>query len=87
MILPLYLILIPYGLVLAVFVVFSLFNLFHLVRYGFWNFHSALFVLIYLFISAALLLWTWQVLADTDWSMPLTEIGSTLDFGPENILP
>lgn len=87
MALPLWLILIPYGLVLVFFVVFSLFNIFHLVHYGFWKFSSALFVLCFLFISAAWLLWTYQALVDTDWQIPLTEISDTLNFGPENILP
>lgn len=87
MTLPLYLILLPYGLILAIFVLFSLFNIFHLVHYGFWKFSSALFVLCYLFVNAAWLLWTYQALADIDWSMPITQISDTIDFGPESILP
>jgi hypothetical protein len=85
----LWLTLIPYGLILVVFVLFSFFNLFHLLRYGFWNFQSALFVLVYLFVSAALLLWTYQALANTDWSYPLysAEGLPNIQFGPEGVLP
>lgn len=71
MVFPLWSILIPYFLILIAFVIFSLVNLSNLIRFGFWNFASGLFVLVYLFISAALLLWTYQHLQGIDWQQPL----------------
>jgi hypothetical protein len=87
MVLPLWLVLIPYGLILATFLLFSFFNLWHLFHFGFFTFSSALFVLAYLFISAALLLWTYQSLKEVDWSQPLYSLEHLSQFNPPEILP
>lgn len=70
MTIPLWALLIPYGLVAALFVIFSFFNLYHLIRFGFITFGSALFFLIYLGASAIILMVTWSSLQGIDWSMP-----------------
>lgn len=87
MILPLWSLLIVYGVILFIFVLFTLLNIVHILRYGFWNFPSALFVLTYLFLTAVLLLWTYQVLIEVDWFQPLYIIESIPNFqaGPSTI--
>ena len=88
MVIPLWSILIPYGLILLIFVVFSVFNLYHLFKFGFLNFSSVLFTLIFLFVSAALLLWTYQKLEFIDWYQPLYIFDGlpAIQFGPGTIM-
>ncbi len=74
-IIPLWVLLIPYAIVLAVFVFFALINFYYLVRFGFLTFGSVLFFLLFVGSSAMVLLSTWQALAGVDWSAPLYVVG------------
>ncbi|OGL78726.1 hypothetical protein A3F28_02540 [Candidatus Uhrbacteria bacterium RIFCSPHIGHO2_12_FULL_57_11] len=67
------LILIPYGLLLAIFAIFSIVSLLHLVRYGSRTFFSFFVTFIYLAGTVLLLYSTATLLADTDWTAPLFE--------------
>ncbi len=68
---PLWLLLIPYAIIFALFLLFSVFNFFHLLRYGFFTFPAALFLILYVGTALAILLWTTQTLAGTEWSQSL----------------
>jgi len=69
---PIIYFLIPYALVMVVFIFFSIFNVYHLMRYGIYNFNLYILSVIYvggtLFIIGA----SYIVLSDFDWSVPLS---------------
>lgn len=81
---PLWLLLIPYAIIFAIFIIFSLFNFWHLLRFGFFTFRAALFLIFYISTGLGIIFWTLQNLAGIDWIQPLF----TLDgFGSGSIGP
>ena len=76
------LILIPYGLLLAIFAIFSIVSLLHLVRYGSRTFFSFFVTFIYLAGTVLLLYSTAFLLSDVDWATSLIQLeSSTPTFG------
>lgn len=79
MVIPLWIILILWGIFVGATAILSLVNLFHILHYGFWTFKSALFSLIYYGVVIIILYWAWGELSQFDWNQPLFTIG-TPDF-------
>lgn len=68
---PLWLLLLPYAVVLTIFIVFSLFNFGHLLHYGFFTFKAVAFLILYSVATLTIFLWTTQNLSGVDWTQPL----------------
>ncbi len=71
---PLWLLLIPYAAILAIFLIFSFFNFGHLLHYGFFTFKAVAFLILYLVATLTIFLWTTQNLAGVDWVQPLISL-------------
>lgn len=76
MIIPLWTILIIWGVFIAATVFLSLINLFHILHYGFWTFKSAVFSLLYYGTVIIVLYWTWGQLGNFDWNQAIFTIGT-----------
>lgn len=79
MTIPLWALLIPYGIILVLFVFFTLMNLYHLVRFGFFTFGAVMFFLMFTGASAFVLMTAWQSLGSVDWNQPLFNFGNTVN--------
>lgn len=79
MTIPLWALLIPYGIILVLFVFFTLMNLYHLVRFGFLTFGSVIFFLMFAGASAFVLVTAWQGLGSVDWNQPLFNFGNAVN--------
>ncbi len=66
------LLLIPYALVVLLFLLASVVFIYHLLRFGVANFSLAVIVLIYVIVSTTLLTTSFQSLSGVDWQQPLT---------------
>lgn len=75
MIIPLWTLLLVWGLFVGFVILLSLVNLFHLLHYGFWTFKSALFAFFYYGAVIIILFWAWRELGQFDWSQTLFTIG------------
>ena len=75
MTIPLYFLLILWGIFVGLTVLLSLINLVHIVHYGFWTFQSALFSFLYYGAVIIILFWLWQQLGQFDFNQPLFIIG------------
>lgn len=71
---PLVLILLPYGILLAIFAIFSAINLFHIIRFGSLTFASFFATFLFLAATVLILFATYSLLLDTDWFAPLLEL-------------
>jgi hypothetical protein len=69
---PLSLALVPYAIVVAVFLVFAFFNIHHLIRYSATTGSSFIFTALFLMGSTAIFAATWFVLGDVDWARTVT---------------
>lgn len=75
------LLLLPYALVVLLFLLASLVFLYHLLRFGIASFSLAAVLIIYVLVSGALLTSSFQSLAVIDWSTPL-EFGASRATSP-----
>ncbi len=66
------LLLVPYGLILAIVAVFAVFNLHHLIEHGATTRLSYAVTLTFLVGVTAILLLTWQGLSRVDWRQPIS---------------
>lgn len=69
---PLYIILIPFAIIVLLFVVFAFFNLYHLFSYGFLSFYSFLITFIFLGMTVLILFITYQLALPLDWMQIIT---------------
>jgi hypothetical protein len=69
---PLSLALIPYGLIIVVFLVFAFFNVHHLIRYSATTGNSFLFTALFFIGSVGIFAATWFALQDVDWARAVT---------------
>lgn len=76
MIIPLWYLLIVWGVFVGLTVILSLANLFHILHYGFWTFKSALFSLFYYGAVIIILYWAWIHIGQFDWNQTLFTIGT-----------
>ncbi|OGY44843.1 MAG: hypothetical protein A3B89_04735 [Candidatus Buchananbacteria bacterium RIFCSPHIGHO2_02_FULL_40_13] len=63
-----------YYLYLAIvlfFVVYSFFNIYHLIRFGFASLVNMIIIIIYLIIASMFISYSFGLLTQVDWSMPL----------------
>jgi hypothetical protein len=67
MALPLYILAIPYLLVLLFFIIFSFFSLYHLFRYGLMNFTTISMGFLYIALAAFILFVSWTYLKNIEW--------------------
>ncbi len=75
------LLLLPYAVVVILFIMASLIYLGHLLRYGVADFSLAVVLIIFLLVSSSLLVTSFRSLSAVDWSMPL-EFGSSRVTSP-----
>ena len=75
MAIPLWIILVLWGIFVGFTVLLSLVNLFHILHYGFWTFKSALFSLFYYGTVIIILYWAWLELGNFDWNQTLFTFG------------
>ncbi|MBI2552495.1 hypothetical protein HYW17_04325 [Candidatus Uhrbacteria bacterium] len=75
MTIPLWFILVLWGIFIGFTVLLSLVNLFHILHYGFWTFKSALFSLFYYGAVIIILYWAWTELGSFNWNQPLVTFG------------
>lgn len=68
---PPYFLLIPYGVVLAVFAFFALANVVSLAKYGARNWVGFLATFVFVCGTAVIGFFTWQALSAVDWTAPL----------------
>lgn len=68
---PLILILIPYGIVVALFLFIAAYSVHNLVRYGATTTGSFLATFAFLAGATFVFFFTWQALANTDWERPI----------------
>jgi len=77
--LPLYLLLIPYGILVAVFFILALINIYHMIVYGFLSFSSTFMTFIFLVGTIIIFYATYALAADIDW-MQVYKINLFLTF-------
>jgi|GEM_PF-2380577 len=79
---PLWLLLVPYALFLAVFVIFSLIDLWHAWRFRSGFFSAVVLILIYLAGSAGILYLSFLLLAPLEWTRTVSFGVPRTDFLP-----
>lgn len=65
------LLLLPYAIVMILFLLASVVFLYHLLKFGVASFSLAIIMIIYVLVSATLLTTSFQSLSDIDWATPL----------------
>ena len=73
-----------YLAVVLFFMIYSLFNIYHLIRFGFFSLTNILVMILYIIVAALLLIYSFELLLQVDWSMTLIDLGNlkiNLPFG------
>ncbi|MFA5029844.1 MAG: hypothetical protein WC518_03860 [Patescibacteria group bacterium] len=76
-----------YLLVLLFFLVYSLFNIYHLIRFGFLSLVNVLMIILYIILSAAFIIFSFQLLLAIDWQQPLLQIDGLKNLFNQLSLP
>ncbi len=71
LIIPLWILLVPYGLFAAFFILWSLFNVYHLLRFGVASYSLSLLMVIYLAGTSALIFFSASLLLRFDWTVTI----------------
>lgn len=69
---PLIIFLIPYGLVVVLFAFTAFYSVHNLIKYGATTHQSFLATFAFLAGATLLFFFTWQLLRNTDWTLPIT---------------
>jgi len=67
-----------YLIMVLLFFIFSFFIVYHLLRFGYFNMGSLVLVIVFIAVSAMILIFSWQQLSKVDWNQPI-EISSGLE--------
>ena len=73
-----------YLAVVLFFIVYSLFNIYHLIRFGFFSLTNILVMILYIIVSALLLMYSFELLMQVDWNVTLIDLNNfkiNLPFG------
>ena len=73
-----------YLAVILFFIVYSLFNIYHLIRFGFFSLTNILVMILYIIVSALLLMYSFELLMPVDWNVTLIDLNNfkiNLPFG------
>jgi len=65
-----------YLAVILFFIVYSLFNIYHLIRFGFFSLTNILVMILYIIVSALLLMYSFELLMPVDWNVTLIDLGN-----------
>ena len=65
-----------YLAVVLFFMIYSLFNIYHLIRFGFFSLTNILVMILYIIVSALLLMYSFELLMPVDWNVTLIDLGN-----------
>lgn len=85
LVLPMTVLLIPFGLFLAFYILYSLFNLYHLLRFGLEGVPLFLITIVFIGGSVVLIAGTIFALAGYDWSGELSLTDTLNEWSQQNI--
>lgn len=75
-----------YLAIMLFFIIYSFFNIYHLIRFGFASLVNILIIICYLVIATALIIYSFGLLMQIDWSTPLVDFQLNM-FNNNNINP